>query len=300
METYTHRFTVFTPAYNRAYIIENLYHSLQRQKFRDFEWLVVDDGSTDGTKQLFDRILKEDNPFEIRYIKQENGGKHRAINRGVQEARGELFFIVDSDDYITDGALETADSVEKSISAEEKKNFAGICGQKGFSQEKKIGNTFTGDYLDITSLQRVQYGIDGDKSEIFYTDIMRKYPFPEFEEEKFLTECIVWNRIAEDGFKLRFFQDTLMICNYLEDGLTAEGQNVLFYKNPRGYGLYIAQQRKYEKWTVRKRLDLYCDYYYRFRDRFTMREMAQYLHCNYLVFMTGIRCVQGYMFLFDR
>ena len=99
---FSYKITVFTPTYNRAYILENLYRSLQRQSFTDFEWLVVDDGSSDGTKALFERWQKEDNPFPIRYCYKENGGKCRAINYGLKLAQGELFFTVDSDDYLTD------------------------------------------------------------------------------------------------------------------------------------------------------------------------------------------------------
>ena len=106
------RITVFTPTYNRGYIIENLYKSLKRQDFVDFEWIVVDDGSTDNTKDLFEKILEDDKNFSVIYECTENGGKHRAINRGLQLASGELFFIVDSADYLTDDALRLVDDME--------------------------------------------------------------------------------------------------------------------------------------------------------------------------------------------
>ncbi|MGN1053427.1 MAG: glycosyltransferase family A protein, partial [Candidatus Scatosoma sp.] len=93
--------TVFTPTYNRGYIIHKLYASLLNQTDKNFEWLVIDDGSTDDTERYFTRLLKQKNPFTVRYIKQENGGKHRAINRGVAAATGEIFFIVDSDDFLS-------------------------------------------------------------------------------------------------------------------------------------------------------------------------------------------------------
>ena len=78
-------------------------------------WLVVDDGSADNTWELFERWQKEDNPFPIRYFKQENGGKCRAINRGLELAQGELFFTVDSDDYLTDDALEIAEYTNQNV-----------------------------------------------------------------------------------------------------------------------------------------------------------------------------------------
>ena len=98
--------TVCTPTYNRAYILGDLYHSLQRQTCMDFEWLIVDDGSADDTKALVASWQGVENPLPIRYVYQENGGKCRAINRGLKEADGRLFFTVDSDDYLTDDAIE--------------------------------------------------------------------------------------------------------------------------------------------------------------------------------------------------
>ena len=128
---FSHKVTVFTPTYNRAYILENLYRSLQRQSFTDFEWLVVDDGSSDGTKALFERWQKEDNLFPIRYCYKENGGKCRAINYGLKLAQGELFFTVDSDDYLTDDALEKVALWESTLPKDQK--FCGIVANGGQS-----------------------------------------------------------------------------------------------------------------------------------------------------------------------
>ena len=193
------RITVFTPAYNRGYIIENLYRSLQRQSYRNFEWLVVDDGSTDDTEQRFSSFMLEENDFPIRYIKTENGGKHRAINRGLKETKGELFFIVDSDDYIVDDALEWVDKTEKSLPSD-RSTYCGICGLRGYSLTEPIGSTFTGDILDIPSLERSKYQIEGDKAEVYYTDILRRYPFPEFEGEKCVANhCSCCSRLYRLG-----------------------------------------------------------------------------------------------------
>ena len=123
---FTYKITVFTPTYNRAYIIETLYRSLQRQTYRDFEWLVVDDGSADNTKELFEAWQQEDNFFPIRYVKQENGGKCRAINYGLELAKGKLFFNVDSDDYLTEDAIEKLLSWEAGLPEDQK--FCANCG----------------------------------------------------------------------------------------------------------------------------------------------------------------------------
>ena len=291
--------TVFTPTYNRGYIIKNLYQSLKRQSVKNFEWIVIDDGSTDNTEDFFIDILSDNNLFMISYEKVANGGKHRAINRGIKIAKGELFFIVDSDDYLTDDAIEKIIALEASIPDDEKKNFAGICENRGYSEKEIIGKSFSKDgYLDITMLERDKYGIYGDKAEVFYTDILRKYPFPEFKGENFLTECVVWDKIAYDGFKLRFANDIIYICNYLPDGLTAH-YDELFEKNPAGYGLYIYQSGKngklcgFEKWKE------YYKYYHRFKPKLGLKKTASYLHINPIVLCIRIFGMKVFYKLYD-
>lgn len=273
------RITVFTPTYNRGYIIGKLYESLCRQTFRDFEWIVVDDGSTDDTEWLFQAYLRDNPGFPVRYIKTENGGKHRAINTGVSMAQGELFYIVDSDDHLTDDALETIDAYESTIPEAEKSGFAGVCGQKGFNPELPIGKTFQGELLDITTLERPNYGISGDKSEVFYTEVLRKYPFPEFPGEKFVTECVVWDRIAYDGYRMRFFNRITMVCNYLPDGLSAQG-NSLFRRNPMGWGRYIAQSVEFGKLSGFSKWQTYLEYFYAMRNEFPFHRISKALGVN--------------------
>ena len=175
--------TVFTPTFNRGYIIETLYRSLCRQTNKDFEWLVVDDGSTDNTQELIQSFVKEA-LIEIRYIKQPNGGKHRALNRGVKAAIGELFFIVDSDDYLADNALEQIAKHYDDI--RDDASFAGVCGIRAFFSGKRIGGDCDFGILDCSSLDfRYKYHYKGDMAEVFKTEILRQYPFPEIEGEKF-------------------------------------------------------------------------------------------------------------------
>jgi glycosyltransferase involved in cell wall biosynthesis len=215
-------------------------------------------------------------------VKRENGGKHRAINQGVSMAQGELFFIVDSDDYLPDQALEIIDSVEKTIPDNTKANFAGVCGQKGYSEETPIGKSFEGDILDITTLQRSKYHVTGDKSEVFYTDILRRYPFPEYKGENFVTECVVWDQIAADGYKLRFFNHVVMICEYLPDGLSAQG-NTLFEKNPKAWGLYIYQCGLFGKISGIAKWNEILNYYYTTRNKLTFRQIARILHMHPII-----------------
>ena len=268
------KLTVFTPTYNRAYIIENLYRSLQRQTCHDFEWLVVDDGSSDNTQELFRAWQQEENPFPIRYVYQENGGKHRAINRGLELGEGELFFIVDSDDYLTDDAVEWIASFVAKLP--EGIKFAGICGVKADESGKDLGKSFSGEYVDCTSLERSHYGIEGDKAEVFYTDILRKYPFPEFENEKFVTEAVVWDRIAADGYELRFSNKIIYIAEYRDDGLTSQGLD-LYHRNPLGYALYLNQTRTYHKFSAGVQRYFDVEFYLNCKNCMSLREISERL-----------------------
>ena len=250
------KLTVFTPTYNRAYIIENLYRSLQRQICHDFEWLVVDDGSADNTKELFEVWQKEENLFPIRYYRQENGGKHRAINKGLELARGELFFVVDSDDYLTDDAVEKVLRWESELPQGEK--YCGFAGNLGAAPAVTSNRIFSGDYLEGTALDR--YGaVDGERAMVFYTDIHRKYLYPEFSGEKFMTEAVSWNRMAHDGYKMRFYNDIIWVYEYKEDGLTKAGTR-LFLENPRGYGLWLREKSRFLGEGWKERLKLYYSF----------------------------------------
>ena len=211
--------TVFTPVYNRAYIIERLYRSLCQQTSKDFEWVVVDDGSVDDIDKQVTRF-QEEGKITIRFFRQENGGKHRAINKGVSEAQGGMFFIVDSDDYLTDDAVEWIKS--KSAEIYSKDEFAGISGLRIKSDGSKIGgeNDFTQIDADAISI-RVKHKVTGDLAEVYKTDVLRMFPFPDIPGEKFCSEGLVWNRIAMQGLKLRYCYKPLYVCEYLNDGLTA-------------------------------------------------------------------------------
>ncbi len=229
--------TVFTPTYNRAYLLSNLYESLAVQTCKDFEWIIVDDGSTDDTESLVKQWLPQAD-FSIRYKKTANGGKQRAVNCGVQMAKGDCFWIVDSDDTLTENAVETAYKWFETI--KDNQGFAGIAGLRGYSMEQIIGSTFEGEYLDITCLERDKHNVKGDKSEIFYTDILKKFPFPEFEGEKFVPEALVYNRIAMAGYRMRWFNEIVYIGDYLPDGYSKNVDKLLI-TNWKGYTLYVKE-----------------------------------------------------------
>ena len=277
---YPYKITVFTPTYNRAYIIETLYRSLQRQTYTNFEWLVVDDGSADNTEELFKSWQQEKNPFPIRYFKQENGGKCRAMNRGLEMARGEMFFTVDSDDYLTDDALEKVIAWDAELP--DKEHYCGFVGNRGTTPTETPNRLFPGGYLDGTALDRYtmveqdKVLVDGERAFVFYTDVHRKYMYPEFPGEKFLTEAVTWDLMAYDGYKMRFYNDIIWVWEYKPDGLTRAGYKV-FLDNPQGTGLFFRQKAKFLNYSLKEKLLLWYGYATDAMDRCTDRQIAEYI-----------------------
>lgn len=276
---FPYKITVFTPTYNRGYIIEKLYRSLQRQSFTDFEWLVVDDGSSDGTESLFAQWSQEKNAFPIRYVKQENGGKCRAINHGLKLAQGELFFTVDSDDYLTDDALEKVAQWEAELPKDG--SYCGFAGNLGTSPEETPNRLFEDGFFDGTAWDR--YGeVDGERASIFYTAVHRNYLYPEFPGEKFMTEAVTWNRMARDGYKMRFYNDIIWIYEYKGDGLTKAGYR-LFLENPQGTGLFFREKAVYFHYPLKTKLGMWYGFTCDAMDRCTNAQIAQYIGMPYLL-----------------
>lgn len=210
--------TVFTPAYNRAHLLPRLYESLKAQTYKDFEWVVVDDGSKDNTREVVERYATTA-PFPVRYYHQENGGKHRAINRGVREAKGELFFIADNDDWLTPDAIETVITEYDQVRGDDV--FAGVCGLDAYENGQTVGSGLPQDTIECNAHEiRYTYYVTGDLKEVFRTSVLKEVPFPDNEGERFCPEALVWNRIALK-YKLRYFNKPIYIAEYQPDGLTA-------------------------------------------------------------------------------
>ena len=281
------RITVFTPTYNRAHTLPRLYESLKAQTFRLFEWVIVDDGSTDNTAAVVDGFLQESPFFAIKYRRIENGGKHRAINRGMDMVSGELFLMMDSDDWLREDALDWIDRVEKTIPADQKHQFAGVYGLRCHADGSVIGATFEGETLDITYFERGKYGISGDKAEVYYSKYLRQFPFPEYGGEKFCTECLVWDQIAALGLKLRHFNEGIYFCEYLEDGLTYR-EKTLYAANPKQYGQYVHNIYVFRKQSRFHSMIKIYEYYLYEKDRMRFGEIVENLGLHRLTVVTAI------------
>jgi glycosyltransferase involved in cell wall biosynthesis len=193
MNHHVHTFTVFTPTYNRAHTLHRVFESLRAQTFTDFEWLIIDDGSTDNTREL---VASWRATFPIRYIHKENGGKHTAFNLGVLEARGQLFLTFDSDDSCVPESLQTFYDVWQGI--EDKENFAGVTALCMTEEGEVVGDKFIADVCDATYLEdKYIYKIKGEKWGFQRTEVLKEFPFPEPEGLKLVSEGYVWARISQ-------------------------------------------------------------------------------------------------------
>lgn len=229
--------SVVTPTFNRAYRLEALYNSLKEQTFRDFEWIIIDDGSTDNTDELIKKFIAEDQ-FNILYIQQENQGKHAALNNAIKLCKSVLFFIVDSDDELLSNSLEYIHSKYQNIKDNDK--IAGLSGRRGYKNGSVIGNNLKYDEIICNAIDlRYKMKVKGDMAEVFKTRILKNYLFPVFDKEKFCPEALVWNRIALD-FDMLWFNEIIYIGEYLPDGLTSKIFEIR-KKSPQASCLYYRE-----------------------------------------------------------
>ncbi len=229
------RLTIFTPTYNRADKLDRLYQSLLRQSCPAFEWLIVDDGSTDGTEAVVSVFQSGAAAFPIRYVRQENGGKHRAYNRALELAEGDCFFCVDSDDWLAEDAVEHLLEACESLN---ERLF--IAAYKQDEQGKRLSTEFPG--IRECTLRELsdKYRCGGEYSLIFPIGLARKFPFPVFDGEKFMGEAVIYDRIGMVA-DVRLLPQVLTVCEYQEDGLS-NNLNRIMQRNPAGYCLYFMQR----------------------------------------------------------
>lgn len=230
------KITVFTPTYNRLEKLKRCYNSLLAQTNKEFEWLIIDDGSTDDTKKWVKSILKN-SPFKINYIFQQNGGKHRAHNLAVKNCFTDYILILDSDDILSESCINVLYAKIKIIDAQ--KNISGIIGNKFDLETKKcIGTKMPASLSYITGISLYQkYKFKGDTLRFYKTAILKKFLFPEILGEKFIYENVVFDRI-DQNYKMLIIFDELYYCEYNMDGYS-KNSAILKMSNPIGYSLSL-------------------------------------------------------------
>lgn len=223
--------TVFTPSYNRAYLLPRCYESMKAQECKDFIWMIIDDGSTDGTAELVRAWQAEDNGFEIVYIYKENGGMHTAHNTAYENIKTPLNVCIDSDDLLAEDAV---GKIKRFWEKNGSDKYAGILALDADMDGNIVGKGFPEGLMESTLGGYYTAGGKGDKKLVYRTDIITKYPpYPVFEGEKFVALGYKYT-LCDDDYKLLVLNDILCNVEYQADGST---QNMLrqYRRNPRGW-----------------------------------------------------------------
>lgn len=248
--------TIITPTYNRGDLLKNCYESLLRQSDKDFEWIIVDDGSKDDTRDIVMTFGTE--AFKIIYVPKENGGKHTALNAAHPHIQGRYVLILDSDDALTeDAVISVRDAWGR---WEDHENVGILTFLKGHSVDKP--DCVVSDYekpVDILRYRRTSY-YGSDCCEVIRSELFCKFPFPVFEGERFISECALWNRVGMTH-KCVYINQVIYLFEYLEGGLTRSGRS-LRIRNPQG-GMYTSHLRMQKKNYLSQRIKygmLYCCY----------------------------------------
>lgn len=240
--------TVVTPTYNREHLLENCYASLQMQTNPRFIWMIVDDGSTDGTDEVVSQ-WKLEGRIEIEYFKKQNGGMASALNIALDRATTKYFVYVDSDDTLSERAIEMA--LEQLRGIENDESFAGILALR----TNPDGTVLGGKQIpkNITRINLPQLGEMRIKSELiifFKTDIIKQFRFPEIPGEKFITPAYIEYKVGEKHDFL-VSRDTFCYCEYNDDGITKNIRSII-KSNPKGYTMVKRQSYELIKGVIPK------------------------------------------------
>ncbi|MEZ9132805.1 glycosyltransferase family 2 protein [Vibrio breoganii] len=221
------KITIFTPTYNRRDLLERLYNSLNIQNILNFEWVIVDDGSSDDT-ELFIETIKSEAKFDIIYIKQVNSGKHIAINKGFEVANGYWFMIVDSDDYLLPDCV---DNYTRYLDRHENDNkIATVVFLRSTPDLTTIGECFPDENKPKNLIQRNEMNIHGDKCEVIKLSKLENLRFPQFNNETFMAESYLWLSLGKK-YDAAFYNIKGYICDYQDGGLTSRSV-ANRYRNP--------------------------------------------------------------------
>lgn len=233
------KITVFTPTYNRAYCLHQLYESLCRQSSKNFHWLIIDDGSTDNTKELVDEWI-EDNKISMSYVYQENKGMVGAHNTAHCKMETELCVCIDSDDFMPDNAIEKILNLWKKFGYPES---AGMVGLDAYKSGQIIGTKLPDIKECRFSELYTKYKITGDKKFVHNRKVFNKYlPYPFFDNEKFPVTSYLY-LLIEQEHKLLLFNEVFCVVEYLEDGLS-KGLINQYKESPKSFAFYRIAKMK--------------------------------------------------------
>ncbi|MCQ9617126.1 glycosyltransferase [Paenalcaligenes niemegkensis] len=277
--SWQYQFTVLTPSYNRAHTLERAYQSLCKQSFQDFEWIIIDDGSVDSTKERVNGWQQEAS-FPIVYQWQENQHKKTAFNHGVRLAQGELVVALDSDDTLEPNALEQMAAAWRDIPLPQRHNYVAVIGLCQRPDGHVVGDMYPYDQFDASSLDlNFKHSIKGEKFGCLSTAVLRKFPFPE-HIDGYVPESIVWRAIARAGYLTRFVNQVYRVYYDSSDSLSEQGRST----RQHALGLWLLAQD-----TV-----VNCLPWFRYRPKAFLMAAARYTRFWLHMRDMGVSPPQGY------
>lgn len=272
-------FTVVTPTYNRAHTLGRVYASLRAQTWQDFEWIIVDDGSTDSTRAL---VLEwqHEAPFPIHYVWQKNQHKKTAFNRGVRKAAGELVVALDSDDSLDRDALTAMMETWYGIPEEDRDRYVAITGLCARPDGSIVGDRYPHDVFDASALDMTfKYHVSGEKFGCMRTQVLLKFPFPE-EIAGFVPESLVWRAIARAGYLTRFVNQVFRIYYDSNDSLSRQGRE--------------SQQHALGLWLLAQDTVVECLPWFRYQPRAFLMAAARYTRFYLHLRAASLPCPRGH------
>lgn len=280
--------TLITPTYNRAHLLGRVFRSLLNQTENRFEWIIVDDGSTDETPQIVKPWI-DYAPFPIIYARQENQGKPSAYNHAVRLAAGEFLSCVDSDDWLPKDGVEKRIRLMKLYT-----EVSEVCGVTGLASDPNghlIGKNFPKDGI-IGSKQLLSRIAPGDKSTTFKTSVLRAFPFPQFPNENFLPESTIYNRMHQSGYKFASSNEILSIVDYQTGGLSDSALS-LRLRNLNGTLMYYHEMSKMD-FSVSLKLKAQSNLV-----RYTLHKLKPAHYIFHLVLFLPALLIGGFYYLRD-
>lgn len=239
--------TVFTPAFNRAHTLKRTYESLCQQTCKDFIWLIIDDGSTDNTRQMVDGWIHE-GLISIRYIYQQNQGMHGAHNTAYRNIDTMLNVCIDSDDYMPNDAVERILACWHEYQDE---HVAGIIGLDITTDGELIGTKFPPKMKRTTVYGYYENGGKGDKKMVYRTDVINKYPeYPLFKGEKYVGLAYKTMLIDQD-YEMITLNYPLVIVDYQPEG-SSYNMYKQYWNNPQGFAFFRKTEMTVTNKLIRK------------------------------------------------
>ena len=208
--------TFITPTYNRAHTLERVYSSLSSQSCKDFDWLIIDDGSTDRTSDVVETFQREAD-FEITYVKKHNEGKSRSLNLGYSLCKGDLTVVFDSDDWCSEKTVELFYGFVKKIPSDELNRYSGVSVLKAYKSGAVVGDEYP-EQMD-SYVERSNLKVKGDKWDLIRKDVAQEYPFPVFGDERYIAPSSMLLMIGRK-YKTKFINEVLGVIEYMDDGIS--------------------------------------------------------------------------------